>query len=103
MLYTIILNTISGMVEQQQYANIYEACQAVDNSNKTALSDNRRYIVNISSEPMVTFGNPLEWLEFLEKCKFILAMKDYWTTADFYNNQQLCDSIKAVENYMYEL
>lgn len=102
MLYTIILNTKSELIEQREYTNIRIACQAIDGYNKTAQSDNRRYIVKVSDEPIVDFGNPLEWLEFLEKCKFILAMKDYWNNDDRYNNQQLFDSIQAVKNYMYD-
>jgi hypothetical protein len=101
MLYTIILNTKSECVEQEQYANIYDACKAVDSHNQSAQSDNRKYIVKISDEPLACFGNPQEWLDFLERCKFILEMKDYWDSDDFYNNQQLFNSIQAVKNYMY--
>jgi hypothetical protein len=101
MLYTIILNTKSGALEQQQYANIYDACKAVDSHNQSAQSENRQYIVKTAYEPIVDFGSPAEWLDFLERCKFILEMKDYWDSDDFRNNQQLFDSIQAVKNYMY--
>lgn len=101
MLHAVILNVKNDYVIQHSYKSIYEACKTVDTLNRTKPDTMDLVIVKTSNEPIVAFGNPLEWIDFLEKAKFYLAMKDHWSEDDFYNNEQLSMSIQKVKKYMY--
>jgi hypothetical protein len=102
MLHTIILNAKTGELAQHSYNNITSACKAIDSLNRTKSDIMDLVIVKTSNNPITDFGNGLEWLDFLEKAKFYLAMKDYWSNSDFYNDRQLTASIEKVKNYLYQ-
>jgi hypothetical protein len=102
MLYTIILNAKTGELVQHSYDNITSACKVIDALNRTKSDIVDLVIVKTSNSPIVDFGNGLEWLDFLEKAKFYLAMKDHWSNNDFYNDRQLTASITKVNNYLYQ-
>lgn len=101
MLHTIILNTKTGVLAQHSYNSIYSACKTIDALNRNQPDTMDLVIVKTSCDPIVDFGNGLEWLDFLDKAKFYLAMKDHWSAEDFYNDAQLTDSIVKVKAYLY--
>lgn len=101
MLHTIILNVKTGVLAQHTYDNISTACKIIDALNRSQPDTMDLVIVKTACDPIADFGNGQEWLDFLDKTKFYLAMKDHWSSADFYNDAQLTASIAKVKTYLY--